>query len=139
VGDVKHNEQLEPTKEQATQLSAILSRAVQHNETFRSFAYPRRMIAPRISRYVPGLEYGSHLDDPIMVRSNEKPLRTDMSMTVVLSDPESYQGGELSLETPFGPQNAKLPAGDAVIYSTTMRHRVVQVTEGTRLAVVGCG
>jgi PKHD-type hydroxylase len=137
VGDVKHNEQLEPTKEQAARLSAILSRAVQHNETFRFYAYPRRMTAPRISRYVAGMEYGSHLDNPIMVRSNENPLRTDLSMTVFLSDPESYQGGELSLETPFGPQNVKLPAGDAVVYSTTMRHRVVPITEGTRLAVVG--
>ncbi len=137
VGDVKHNEQLEPTKEQAAQLSAILSRAVQHSETFRFFAYPRRMTAPRISRYVPGMEYGSHLDNPIMVRPNENPLRTDLSMTLFLSDPESYQGGELSLETPFGPQNLKLPAGDAVVYSTTLRHRVVQVTEGARLAVVG--
>ena len=137
VGDVKHNEQLEPTKEQAAQLGAILSRAVQHSETCRFFAYPRRMTAPRISRYVPGMEYGSHLDNPIMVRPNENPLRTDLSMTLFLSDPESYQGGELSLETPFGPQNLKLPAGDAVVYSTTLRHRVVQVTEGTRLAVVG--
>jgi len=137
VSDVKNNEQLEPSKEQAAQLNAILSRAIQRNETFRFFAYPRRMTPPRISRYVPGMEYGTHLDNPIMVRPNENPLRTDLSMTLFLSDPESYQGGELRLETPFGPQNVKLPAGDAVVYSTTFRHRVVQVTEGTRLAVVG--
>jgi PKHD-type hydroxylase len=137
VAGVKHNEQLEPTKEQAAQLSAILSRAVQHNETFRFFAWPRRMTPPRISRYLSGMDYGTHLDNPIMVRPNEMPLRTDLSMTLFLSDPESYQGGELSLETPFGPQNLKLPAGDAVVYSTTMRHRVVPVAGGTRLAVVG--
>lgn len=137
VAGVKHNEQLEPTKEQAAQLNAILSRAVQHNETFRFFAWPRRMTPPRISRYLSGMDYGTHLDNPIMVRPNEMPLRTDLSMTLFLSDPESYQGGELSLETPFGPKNLKLPAGDAVVYSTTMRHRVVPVAGGTRLAVVG--
>jgi PKHD-type hydroxylase len=137
VTDVKHNEQLDPTKEQAAQLSEILSQAVQNNETFRFFAYPRRMTAPMISRYGPGMQYGSHLDNPIIVRPNENPLRTDLSMTLFLSDPESYRGGELSLETPFGPQNLKLPAGDAVVYSTTFRHRVVEVTDGTRLAAVG--
>ena len=83
------------------------------------------------------MEYGSHLDNPIMVRPNDNPLRTDLSMTLFLSDPESYEGGELSLETPFGPQNLKLSAGDAVVYSTIFRHRVVKVTQGTRLAVVG--
>jgi PKHD-type hydroxylase len=137
VAGVKRNEQLEPSKEQAAVLSAVLSKAVQNNETFRFFAYPRRMTAPRISRYDVGMEYGSHLDNPIMVRANDNPLRTDLSMTVFLSDPDSYQGGELSLETPFGPQSLKLPAGDAVVYSTTFRHRVVEVTAGTRLVVVG--
>ncbi len=137
VADVKRNEELELTKEQVAQLNAILSQAVQRSETFRFFAWPRRMNTPLISRYVPGMEYGSHVDNPIMIRPNSDPLRTDLSMTVFLSDPEGYQGGELSLETPFGPQNVKLPAGDAVVYSTTMRHRVVPVSEGTRLAVVG--
>ncbi|MDX1418139.1 MAG: Fe2+-dependent dioxygenase [Candidatus Promineifilaceae bacterium] len=137
VASVKRNEQLEPNKEQAAVLSSVLSQAVQNNETFRFFAYPRRMTAPRISRYEVGMEYGSHLDNPIMVRANDNPLRTDLSMTLFLSDPESYQGGELCLETPFGPQNMKLPAGDAVVYSTTFRHRVVEVTAGTRLVVVG--
>jgi PKHD-type hydroxylase len=137
VAGVKRNEQFEPNKEQAAVLSAVLSKAVQNNETFRFFAYPRRMTAPRISRYDVGMEYGSHLDNPIMVRANENPLRTDLSMTVFLSDPDSYQGGELSLETPFGPQSLKLPAGDAVVYSTTFRHRVLEVTAGSRLVVVG--
>lgn len=137
VAGVKRNEQLEPSKEQAAVLGAVLSKAVQNNETFRFFAYPRRMTAPRISRYDVGMEYGSHLDNPIMVRANDNPLRTDLSMTVFLSDPDSYRGGELSLETPFGPQSLKLPAGDAVVYSTTFRHRVVEVTAGTRLVVVG--
>jgi PKHD-type hydroxylase len=137
VAGVKRNEQFEPNKEQAAVLGAVLSKAVQNNETFRFFAYPRRMTAPLISRYDVGMEYGSHLDNPIMVRANENPLRTDLSMTVFLSDPDSYQGGELSLETPFGPQSLKLPAGDAVVYSTTFRHRVVEVAAGSRLVVVG--
>ena len=137
VADVKYNEQLEPTKEQAAELNEIVSHAVQHNDTFRFFAWPRRMSRPRINRYGPGMEYGSHLDNPIMVRPNEAPLRTDLSMTAFLSDPESYQGGALCLDTPFGLQEIKLPAGDAVVYSTTMRHHVAEVTEGARLAVIG--
>ncbi len=109
---------------------------MQRNETFRFFAWPLRMNTPLISRYVPGMEYGSHLDNPIMFHRNNEPLRTDLSITVFLSDPESYDGGELSLETQFGEQTVKLSAGDAVVYATTLRHRVTPVTRGTRLAAV---
>jgi PKHD-type hydroxylase len=136
VHEVKANEELERTREQTKVLVETLTPAVQRNETFRFFAWPLRMNTPLISRYVPGMEYGSHLDNPIMFHRNNEPLRTDLSITVFLSDPESYDGGELSLETQFGEQTVKLPAGDAVVYATTLRHRVTPVTRGTRLAAV---
>ncbi len=65
-----------------------------------------------------------------------EPLRTDLSMTVFLSDPEDYDGGDLDLETAIGSQRFKLPAGHAFVYSTTMYHRVAPVTRGIRLAAV---
>jgi len=136
VHEVKANEELDRTREQTKLLVEILTPAVQRNETLRFFAWPLRMNTPLISRYVPGMEYGSHLDNPIMFHRNNEPLRTDLSITVFLSDPESYDGGELSLETQFGEQTVKLSAGDAVVYATTLRHRVTPVTRGTRLAAV---
>ena len=136
VHEVKANEELDRTREQTKLLVETLTPAVQRNETFRFFAWPLRMITPLISRYVPRMEYGSHLDNPIMFYRKNEPLRTDLSITVFLSEPESYDGGELSLETQFGEQTIKLPAGDAVVYATTLRHRVTPVTRGTRLAAV---
>jgi PKHD-type hydroxylase len=82
------------------------------------------------------MRYGGHFDNPIMFSRDCEPLRTDLSMTVFLSNPDDYDGGDLELDTAAGSQSFKLPAGHAFVYSTTMYHRVMQVTRGTRLAAV---
>ena len=122
------------TEQQAQIVREVLSRAMERNEEFQSFAMPRRIIPPMISRYSEGMQYGSHVDAPILGGRN--PLRTDLSITLFLSDPDSYDGGELELDTPLGQQRVKLKPGDAVVYSTTVRHGVRPVTRGMRIALV---
>ncbi|MEM7080000.1 MAG: Fe2+-dependent dioxygenase [Pseudomonadota bacterium] len=103
----------------------------QHS-VFRSFAVPAKLGRVMVSRYEPSMQYGSHFDDAFI-----DGVRTDLSFTVFLSDPDSYQGGELELTTPSGSQAIKLPAGCAIVYPSDHLHAVLPVTSGVRLAVVG--
>lgn len=110
--------------------------AIERNATFRTAALPQKIKDPLISRYVAGQHYGTHIDNPVMYRKGQPPLRLDLSMTIFLSAPEDYEGGELVLDTGFGEKAIKLPAGQAILYATTMPHRVAEVTSGTRLAAI---
>jgi PKHD-type hydroxylase len=94
-----------------------------------------RVAAPYYARYTPGMQYGDHVDDPIMGADGQL-YRSDVSITVFLSDPSEYDGGELVVKTPFGEQLVKLPAGDAVMYPASSLHRVAAVTRGERLVAV---
>ena len=134
--NIKRNEQLQFTRDQVALINKFIQSAIQRNPEVQYFAWPRRINTPLISRYGPGMEYGGHFDNPIMFGRDGEPMRTDLSMTVFLSAPEDYDGGDLDLDTPFGSQTFKLPAGHAFIYPTTMYHRVAPVTRGTRLAAV---
>ena len=134
LSDVKHNQELAAGDDDRKQINATILNSLFGNRQFRSVARPKRMTSPIISRYEQGMSYGSHTDAPMMGKG--EPLRSDLSVTIFLSDPEGYGGGELSLQTPFGDKLVKLPAGDAVVYPTTMRHQVKQVTHGVRLVVV---
>lgn len=136
VRSIKSNEQLAYTRDQVRQVNDIMRQAMERSRRLQFFAWPRQINTPIISRYTPGMEYGSHVDNPILFRRDGEPLRSDLSMTVFLSPAESYDGGELELETPFGLQTVKMDAGDALVYATTLRHRVTPVTRGTRLAAV---
>jgi PKHD-type hydroxylase len=80
------------------------------------------------------MDYGLHVDDAIMGRGDR--VRSDLSVTVFLSNTEDYAGGELEMASPYGPQEVKLPAGSAVVYPSSTLHRVKPVTEGERLAAV---
>jgi len=104
---------------------------VERSDIFHSAARPKHVQPPLFSRYVPGMEYGNHVDDAIMGG-----MRMDLSFTLFLSDPESYDGGELVIDSPSGEQDIKLPAGSAVLYPATTLHRVAPVTRGERLAAV---
>jgi PKHD-type hydroxylase len=95
---------------------------------------PKLIRPPILSRYRPGMAYGTHIDNPVMRKP--VPMRLDLSITVFLSEPDSYRGGELCVETPYGEKRIKLPAGDAVLYPTTMLHRVEEIASGERLAAV---
>ena len=102
------------------------------NQLFRMAARPKALTPLILSRYEPGMAYGTHIDDAIM-----RDMRTDVSFTLFLSDPASYDGGELVIETTGGEDDVKLPAGSLVAYPSTTLHRVAPVTRGARLAAVG--
>lgn len=126
---VKDNVQASPSD----MLAAIQTRlvdALTAHEVFRALALPHRILPPLISRYRDGASYGQHVDDALM---GNPPLRTDLSVTIFLASPESYDGGELEIVTPGGIDTAKFAAGDAAVYPATTLHRVAPVTRGERL------
>ena len=133
---VKHNEQLAVSKAYTPQIQKIVIEALDRCVPFQHFALPKRILTPRVCRYGEGMGYGDHFDSPIIQLTPNAALRTDLSITIFLTEPESYDGGELCFEAPLGAVKVKLAAGDAIVYSTTVRHRVEPVTRGTRLVVI---
>lgn len=116
-------------------LEAVLEqvrRRLMANEVFRSVARPRGFARMLVSRYGPGMEYGTHVDDPIMQGA-----RTDLSFTLPLSGTADYEGGGLAIEDAMEDRVIRVEAGDMVLYPTSALHRVEPVTSGERLAVVG--
>lgn len=102
------------------------------NPVFAAAVRPKALTPILFSRYSVGQTYGTHVDNPIM-----HGLRTDVSFTLFLADPQSYEGGELVIESPAGEEAIKLPAGHLVAYPSTTLHRVEPVRSGERLAAVG--
>jgi len=132
---VKRNEEMRVEPERLQLLIRILMASLGHHETFRFGALPHRVADPIFARYRPGMTYGDHVDDPIMGSTGPR-FRSDVSMTVFLSLPEDYDGGELVMRTAFGDRRVKLPAGDAVIYPSSSLHHVAEVTRGERLVAL---
>ena len=132
---VKENEELDRATPEKAAVDALVTGALERNPMFEAAARPQRFTQPIYSRYKPGMQYGRHMDNPVMGRGDER-LRVDLSITLFLSEPESYEGGELTVETEYGPREAKLPAGDAIVYPTVYYHEVKPVTKGERLAAV---
>ena len=131
---VKRNLQMDRTSEAAKEVKAIIHTGLWRNPTFQRVALPNSMRPPLISRYQEGMNYGLHVDDAMM--GNGAKTRTDVSVTVFLSDPADYDGGEIVMNSPFGEQEIKLPAGAAVVYPSSTLHQVAPVTRGERLAAV---
>ncbi len=131
---VKNNRQLDKTDNQRKAIDSIVFGAFERSTAFQNTAFPKFIASPMLSRYEPGMEYGMHVDNAFM-RGNGL-FRTDISVTVFLSEPDSYDGGELIAETPYGEHAVKLMPGDAVVYPATLLHRVAPVTRGERLAAV---
>jgi len=133
--DVKENLQLQRAAiPEPTPLDAIVLDGLRRNTAFQTLAFPKRVLLPLFNRYEPGMAYGPHLDAPIM--GGSPPMRADLSITVFLSRPESYDGGELVIASPFGEEAVKLDAGEAAIYHATALHWVTPVMRGVRLAAV---
>jgi PKHD-type hydroxylase len=132
---VKNNQEMQHGSKQAEFLDHLLMSSLAENPLFRSGALPYRVAQPVLARYTPGMQYGDHIDDPIMGSGPHK-VRTDVSVTVFLNEPEEYQGGELVINTTYGEKTVKLPAGYAVMYPSTSVHRVAEVTAGERIVVV---
>ena len=128
----KHNLQaLNDTPEVARMLKQVREDLSKHS-TFKTFAVPAKLGRVMISRYEPGMNYGTHFDDAFI-----EGVRTDLSFTLFLSEPDTYEGGELELTTPSGSQAIKLPAGCAIVYPSDHLHAVLPVSSGVRLTVVG--
>ena len=133
--NVKQNHQLDDTKEPAISLGNHLLRALSQHPAFISAALPDKIYPPKFNRYKESETYGAHVDGSLMQLPNShKTLRTDLSATLFLADPDEYEGGELTIETQYGTQSVKLAAGDLVLYPSTSLHQVAPVTKGTRLA-----
>jgi PKHD-type hydroxylase len=134
---VKRNQQLDEASSMARELGDIILTELENNALFVSTALPFRMYPPMFNRYGDGMQFGSHVDGAIrVIRGSGHKMRTDLSATLFLAPPESYDGGELIIESDFGSQSVKLAAGDMALYSGVSRHRVNAVTRGLRLASV---
>jgi PKHD-type hydroxylase len=132
---VKNNEQLPPDSAAARQLGERIIRALTANPLFVSAAIPLRIFPPLFNRYSPGHKFGVHVDNA--VRGDHLTglrLRTDVSVTLFLSEPDEYDGGELVIEERYGSQSVKLSAGDLVLYPASSLHMVTPVTRGVRVA-----
>ncbi len=119
-------------------LETLLVRALAANRTFSDRVLPCRFSRPLVSRYQPGMEYGRHVDNPLLggplLGGMGGMLRTDISVTVFLGDPASYDGGELMIGAEGEERAIKLPRGHAVAYVTGTPHRVAPVKKGARVA-----
>lgn len=133
----KNNQQLGDHSDVAIRLANVLLEKLGNHPTFISAAIPQRIHPPRFNRYAGGESYGVHVDAPIMSmpHSNEV-LRSDVSGTIFLNQPDAYVGGELVIETEFGSQSIKLNAGDMVLYPSSSLHQVTPVTEGQRMCAI---
>ena len=131
----KKNYQLPVLGPEAQALADLVTKALERHPLFLSAALPKTILTPRFNAYEGGGHFGNHVDGaihPDPVRPIK--VRTDISTTVFLSDPDDYDGGELVIEDTYGSHEVKLPVGDAILYPATSVHRVEPVTRGARLA-----
>ncbi|MFS0850851.1 Fe2+-dependent dioxygenase [Novosphingobium panipatense] len=132
---VKDNKQLALDHPVARQLSERVLNRLSQTPLFIAAALPARVLQPRFSRYDGHGHYGNHVDNAIFpVPGTGEHLRSDVSSTLFLSDPEEYDGGELVIEDMFGTRTAKLRAGSLIVYPGSSLHRVAPVTRGVRFA-----
>lgn len=128
----KRNRQLPEDSDVAKEVSALIVQALNANPMFVAAALPHTIFPPLFNRYEGGGEFGLHVDNAIRQRGDVR-IRSDLSATLFLSEPEDYDGGELIIEELYGAQSVKLPAGDLVLYPSKSLHRVTPVTRGARV------
>lgn len=129
---VKNNEQADAADRSLDAVRQLVTERILSHEVFKMAVRPKALTPLLFARYEKGKNYGSHVDDAMMGG-----MRTDVSFTLFLSDPKTYQGGELVIENAAGEDAYKPPAGSLVAYPTTALHRVAHVTRGERLVCVG--
>ena len=131
----KHNQQLPESHPVAEDIGDAILTALQRHPLFVAAALPLRVFPPLFNRYEGGHSFGSHVDNAIrQISGSGHRLRTDLSATLFLSNPEDYDGGELLVEDTYGVHSVKLPAGHMILYPSTSLHRVQPVTRGARVA-----
>ncbi|MFC4527830.1 Fe2+-dependent dioxygenase [Dyella halodurans] len=132
---VKRNLQLAEDTPMARELGGIVLAVLERHPLFISATLPQRVYPPMFNRYEGGMHFGSHVDGSVrLVPGSQDRLRTDLSATLFLADPQSYDGGELQIEDVYGTQSVKLAAGDMIVYPASSLHQVTPVTRGARLA-----
>jgi len=131
----KHNLQLPEEHPVARQLGEMIVRALQRNSLFIAAALPLRVFPPLFNKYEAGQSFGNHVDNAIrQVAGTAVRIRTDLSATLFLAEPDEYEGGELLVEDTYGVHSVKLPAGHLVLYPSSSLHNVRAVTRGARIA-----
>jgi len=131
---VKHNEQLPDASPLKAALASVVLAALKRSPLFFAAALPLKYLPPRFNRYSGGGTYGFHVDGAVMNLANGEQLRSDISCTLFLSDPDEYDGGELIISDTYGEHEVKLPAGDLIVYPSSSLHKVTPVTRGARVA-----
>jgi PKHD-type hydroxylase len=131
----KHNLQLPEEHPVARQLGDMILGALQRNSLFIAAALPLRVFPPLFNKYEAGQSFGNHVDNAIrQVAGTAVRIRTDLSATLFLAEPDEYEGGELLVEDTYGVHSVKLPAGHLVLYPSSSLHNVRAVTRGARIA-----
>jgi PKHD-type hydroxylase len=131
----KCNAQLPEDSAAAREAGAIVLDALAASPLFVAAALPLKVFPPLFNRYAGGQRFGTHVDNAVRIRrGSDFRIRSDLSATLFLADPDSYDGGELVVEEQFGEQRVKLPAGHMVVYPASSLHHVTEVTRGARVA-----
>lgn len=131
----KRNQQLPEGCAAAKQAGQMVLDALGQSPLFIAAALPLKIFPPLFNSYAGGQNFGVHVDNAVRIQSGTGfRVRSDLSITVFLEEPDAYDGGELTIETNFGVQQVKLPAGHAVLYPSSSLHRVEPVTRGRRVA-----
>lgn len=132
---VKNNSQLDEDGAVALELGDLVLTALERNPHFISAALPAVVYPPMFNRYQGGQHFGAHIDNAVrLIPGSGRKIRTDVSCTLFLADPEDYDGGELLIEDTYGMQSVKLTSGSMVVYPSNSLHKVEPVTRGTRVA-----
>ena len=131
----KNNLQVDPAQPDAVKAANIAGAAINRSDEIRNFVFPKRMASPLLARYEPGMKYGVHSDAP-MLPLPSAPMRSDVSGTLYLADPESYDGGELVIHLGTEHITIKGEPGSMVVYPSTTLHEVRPVTRGARLVMI---
>jgi PKHD-type hydroxylase len=131
----KRNRQLPEDSAAAREAGGVVLAALGLSPLFFAAALPLKVFPPLFNAYEGGEAFATHVDNAVRIkRGSDFRLRSDLSATLFLEDPDAYDGGELVVETQFGAQAAKLPAGHVLLYPSSSLHRVEPVTRGRRVA-----
>ncbi|HYH10073.1 MAG TPA: Fe2+-dependent dioxygenase [Thermoanaerobaculia bacterium] len=131
----KDNQQIAENHAAARQIGELIVAALARNPLFRSAALPLHVFPPLFNRYSGGQSFGAHVDNAVrQVSGTAHQLRTDLSATLFLSEPDEYDGGELVIEDTFGVQSVRLEAGNMILYPASSLHHVRPVTRGARVS-----
>ena len=135
ANETKNNLQVDTNDPKSGEPAQIVSQALARSREFMGFALPKRVAPPLMSRYEPGMKYGAHADAALIPLASSR-LRSDLSCTVFINPPETYEGGELSIVIGNQAIAFKGAAGEAIVYPSTLLHEVIPVRTGQRLVAI---